>query len=132
MGNYGGQRRSLFTTAVINVLPRHKASDLKDLESAIQAEMKSLHAEAAAKQHCQVEAGVEITVAVMVGEETGRMGESMQQISKAYETKGKAAMQGLALLAGFSVWGLVGLFIIFMIFRVAFFYFGLLEDISNW
>ena len=70
--------------------------------------------------------------AVMVGEETGRMGESMEAISRAYEQKGKLAMQGLALMAGFAVWGLVGLFIVFMIFRIAYYYVGLIQDISTW
>lgn len=69
---------------------------------------------------------------LMVGEESGRLGDSMEAISREYERKGKAAMQGLAVVAGVAVWVLVGCFIVFMIFRIAFFYLGLLEDISNW
>jgi len=70
--------------------------------------------------------------AVMVGEETGRFGESMETISRAYQEKGRAAMKTLALIAGIAVWAMVGVFIIFMIFKIAFFYVGLLEDVSNW
>lgn len=70
--------------------------------------------------------------AVLVGEETGRLGESMEKISQAYETQGKAVMSTLAVVAGVGVWLLVGACIVFMIFRIAFFYVGLLEDISNW
>lgn len=70
--------------------------------------------------------------AVLVGEETGRLGESMEKISQSYESQGKAVMSTLAVVAGVGVWLMVGGCIVFMIFRIAFFYVGLLEEVSNW
>lgn len=70
--------------------------------------------------------------AVLVGEESGRFGESMEKISQAYESKGQLAMRTLTVAAGFAVWCLIGLFIIFMIIRIAIYYRDLLIGISNW
>lgn len=70
--------------------------------------------------------------AVLVGEESGRIGESMERISQAYESKAQLAMKTLTIAAGFAVWCMIGLFIVFMIFRVALYYRDLIIGISNW
>ena len=70
--------------------------------------------------------------AVMVGEESGRIGESMERISQAYESKAQLAMKTLTIAAGFAVWCIIGLFIVFMIIRIALFYRDLIIGISNW
>lgn len=69
--------------------------------------------------------------AVEVGEETGRLGESMSTLSRQYEEQGRVAMQAMAIAGGVAVWALVAAIIIFFIFRFALFYVGLLEDIMS-
>lgn len=69
--------------------------------------------------------------AVHVGEETGRLDQSMATLSRQYEEQGKVVMRSVAIFGGVLVWVLVAAFIIFFIFRIAFFYFGLLDDVIN-
>ena len=69
--------------------------------------------------------------AVLVGEETGRIGESMSTLSRQYEQQAKVVMRTMAVVGGICVWLGVAAFIIFFIFRIAFFYYGLLDDIMN-
>lgn len=69
--------------------------------------------------------------AVAIGEETGKLGESMDRLSQHYEEQGKVAMRALAVVGGVVVWMMVAAFIIFFIFRIAFFYFGLLDDLMR-
>lgn len=69
--------------------------------------------------------------AVMVGEQTGRLGESMEKLSQQYEEQGKAAMRVLAIVGGVAVWMLVAAFIIYFIFQIALFYTGLLDNLIN-
>ena len=60
--------------------------------------------------------------AVEVGEQTGRVAESMEVLSRQYEEQGKAAMQALAVAGGVAVCVLVAAVMIFFIFRLAMFY----------
>lgn len=69
--------------------------------------------------------------AVQVGEETGRLGESMEVLSKRYEQQGKTAMQALTAASGILIWVLVAGVIIFFIFKFALFYVGLYDEILN-
>jgi len=69
--------------------------------------------------------------AVHVGEETGRLDHSMATLSRQYEEQGKVVMRSVAIFGGVLVWIFVAAFIIFFIFRIAFFYFGLLDDVIN-
>ena len=69
--------------------------------------------------------------AVLVGEETGRLGESMEKLSQHYEEQGKVAMRALAICGGVAVWMFVAAFIIYFIFKIALFYTGLLDDLMN-
>lgn len=65
---------------------------------------------------------VDFVDAVEVGEDTGQLSESMDRLSRNYEDQAKAALKALAVLAGFAVWGLVALFIIALIIRMALWY----------
>ena len=69
--------------------------------------------------------------AVQVGEDTGRLAESLEVHSKQLDRKVDTAFQALAVLAGIGVWIAIGVFIIFMIFRLASFYFGIIDDALN-
>ena len=68
---------------------------------------------------------------VAIGEESGRLGESMTTLSRQYEQQGKAAMQAMAVAAGVAVWMTVAAIIIFFIFRFALFYVRLLEGVMD-
>jgi type IV pilus assembly protein PilC len=66
-----------------------------------------------------------------VGERSGRLPESMAILSRQYQEQAKRALATLTVLAGFAVWGLVALLIIAMIFRLAMFYIGAINDAAN-
>lgn len=63
-----------------------------------------------------------------VAEESGRIVESMDRLSKRYEDEAEAAFRALAVIGGFAVWALVAALIIFFIFRLAGFYFGAINE----
>lgn len=66
-----------------------------------------------------------------VGERSGRLPESMAILSRQYQEQARRALSTLTVLAGFAVWGLVALVIIAMIFRLAMFYIGVINDAAN-
>ena len=66
--------------------------------------------------------------AVRVGEESGRLVESMAILSRQYREQAEAAFRALTVLGGFAVWILVAAIIIFFIFRLAFFYINTLNS----
>ena len=61
------------------------------------------------------------------GEQSGRLVESMALLSRQYQDESRAAMATFATLAGFAVWMVVAAFIIMVIFRLASFYFGMIN-----
>ena len=63
-----------------------------------------------------------------VGERSGRLPESMALLSEQYQDQARRALATLTVLAGFAVWALVALLIIAMIFRLAMFYLGTIND----
>lgn len=67
--------------------------------------------------------------AIEVGEDTGKLSEAMDRLSRAYEDKAKVALNALTVLAGFLVWGLVALFIVALIFRLALWYVGQINSL---
>lgn len=69
--------------------------------------------------------------AVEVGEESGKLPESLATLSRQYEDRAKAALATLTTLAGFGVWCLVMLIIVSMILRLAMFYVGTINDAAN-
>ena len=65
--------------------------------------------------------------AVAVGEESGKLEESLSRLANQYEQQGKAAMSALAVASGILVWIGVGCIIVYFIFRFALFYIGIIE-----
>jgi len=63
-----------------------------------------------------------------VGEETGRLVESMAVLSRQYQDRARTALTTLTMLAGFGVWIAVAALIIVMIFRLFLFYIGTIND----
>ena len=64
---------------------------------------------------------------VEVGEHSGRLVESMAHLSRQYQEQARAALATLTMVAGIAVWGLVAILIICLIFRLAFFYIGVIN-----
>ena len=63
-----------------------------------------------------------------VGEQSGRIAESMQRLSRQYQQQAQTAMTTLNVLAGFVVWGIIALILIALIFRLFGFYLGTIYD----
>ena len=63
-----------------------------------------------------------------VGEESGRLPETLAILSEQYQDQAKRAMAAMTVVGGFVVWGLVGMIIIMAIFRIASFYLGYLNS----
>jgi type II secretory pathway component PulF len=70
--------------------------------------------------------------AVAVGEESGRLVETLAILSRQQQEESRSALAVLVRLAGFAVWLLVAALIITMIFRLAGFYVGTIQDAANW
>lgn len=66
--------------------------------------------------------------ALEVAEESGNTVEALGRLSRRYEEEADAALKTLTVLLGFLVWALVAALIIFMIFRLAAFYIGAIND----
>jgi type II secretory pathway component PulF len=69
--------------------------------------------------------------AVEVGEQSGRLTESLEKLAENYQAQAKVAAATLTLLATMLVWGGVGAVLIFLIFRLASFYLGVLYDATQ-
>lgn len=67
LGVYDGVPRSLFTTALINVMPRMTTAPLAEVNAAIHAEMTRLHPVAAARQNPQLETTLAVNLSVLLG-----------------------------------------------------------------
>ena len=65
---------------------------------------------------------------VQVGEESGRLAESLETHCKQLDDQVKLAFQSLTFVAAASVWVMVAAFIIFLIFRLASFYLGIITN----
>ena len=63
-----------------------------------------------------------------VGEQSGKIVESMGILAKQYQDRARMAMAALAILAGFAVWAVIAAFIIVLIFRVFSFYTNAIYD----
>ncbi len=66
--------------------------------------------------------------AVLVGEQSGRLVESLAVLSRQYHERADAAMRVLTMLAGYAVWALIAGIIILVIFRIASFYINMLNN----
>lgn len=69
--------------------------------------------------------------AVEVGEQSGRLPETMATISRSYQEQARSALSALANIAGFLVWAVVALFIISIIFRLFSGYVGIIQGLSQ-
>jgi type IV pilus assembly protein PilC len=69
--------------------------------------------------------------ALAVAEESGRIVESMARLSDRYEEEATAAMKTLAVVFGFVVTAMVMGIIVYLIFHLAGFYFGAINDAAN-
>ena len=70
----------------------------------------------------------EFTDALIVAEESGTIVESMQRLSNRYQEEAESAMSTLSTIFAMVIWGLVGCFVILLIFRVFSFYTGVLNE----
>jgi general secretion pathway protein F len=70
--------------------------------------------------------------AVAVGEESGRLVETLAILSRQQQEESRSSLAILVRLAGFAVWLFVAGLIITMIFRLAGFYAGTIQDAANW
>jgi len=68
---------------------------------------------------------------VAVAEQSGRMTESMDLLARQYLAQARMAMATLTKVGGFAVWVLVAAAIILLIFKLASFYIGILEDAAR-
>jgi len=66
---------------------------------------------------------------VEVGEQSGKLGESLLRLSRQYEERAQASAATLVKVASFGTWGLVATFIIILIFRIALTYINTLYDL---
>jgi type II secretory pathway component PulF len=66
-----------------------------------------------------------------VGEQSGKLVESMGRISKEYNQRASLAISVLAQIAGYAVWIMVSAFIIMLIFRMASFYTNTIYELSQ-
>lgn len=62
--------------------------------------------------------------ALEAAEISGRLAESMLQLSNDYQTRAETATQTLTVVATFLIWGAVAALLVFLIFRLAMFYIG--------
>jgi type II secretory pathway component PulF len=72
----------------------------------------------------------EFVDAVEVGERSGSLEDTMDQLSKQYDDQAQASSTGLALVAAFAIWGLVAIVLITLIIRMAINYRNLILDVG--
>jgi type IV pilus assembly protein PilC len=65
---------------------------------------------------------------VHVGESTGTVPETLNRLSPQFEDQARRSLRNLATAAGWGVWCLVAAFIIFLIFRIVFWYTGMINE----
>jgi type IV pilus assembly protein PilC len=74
---------------------------------------------------------VDFLDALEVGEQTGRTAETMLKLAEGYRDRAQTTLRGLTLVATAAVWVLVAGTLIVLIFRLAGFYLGMLEEASR-
>jgi type II secretory pathway component PulF len=66
-----------------------------------------------------------------VGEDSGKIVETMGRLAHQFQDRARSALSVLTLVAGWVVWAAVAGMIIFLIFRLAFFYLNTINDAAN-
>ena len=74
---------------------------------------------------------IEFLDATAVGEQSGKLDDSMAVLSRQYQEQAQFAMKTLNTVAAFLVWIIIAAIITTMIFRLAFFYFGEINQLSK-
>jgi type II secretory pathway component PulF len=69
--------------------------------------------------------------AIAVGEQSGKLEESLTNLSRQYNEQARFALKTINTIAAFLVWMIIAAIIIAMIFRLATSYFGLINDLSK-
>lgn len=80
-----------------------------------------------ALDHCELFPD-EFVQMVHVGENTGTVPETLNRLSPQFEDQARRSLRNLATAAGWGVWMLVAAFIIFLIFRIVFWYTGMINE----
>ncbi|MCH9656990.1 MAG: type II secretion system F family protein [Planctomycetes bacterium] len=65
---------------------------------------------------------------VDVGETSGTVPETLQRLSPRFQEDAQRSLATLAAVMGWLIWALVAAFIIFVVFRIAFWYLGIIND----
>jgi type IV pilus assembly protein PilC len=73
----------------------------------------------------------ELIAALEVGEESGQISETLQNLSEQYRRQAESKSYVLTVVLSFCVWACVAAVIIFLIFRIAGFIFGTYEELSR-
>ncbi len=68
---------------------------------------------------------------IAVGEESGRLAETMQRLSKEYQERATSAISFLAQLAGYIIWLMVAGLIVMLIFRIFSSYVDVINDLTK-
>ena len=71
---------------------------------------------------------IELLESVQVGEQSGRLVESMAHMAQQYQDQARTAMLVLTVLAGLAATGLIAAVIVFLIFRLFGFYIGTINE----
>ena len=66
-----------------------------------------------------------------VGEQSGRLAESMELLSRQYREQAEAGFKALTVAGGFGIWLIVAAIIILFIFRLAMFYIGTISSFAQ-
>jgi len=74
---------------------------------------------------------VEFTEFVLVAEQSGTVPEALDRLSPQFEEDARRSLQALTVALGWLIWGTVALFIIFVVFTIASWYLGLINDTMN-
>lgn len=72
----------------------------------------------------------EMLDAVEIGEDSGRLAESLRRLSDQYQEQSQSSLAILSVIGGYAIWGLVAALIIVLIFRLASFYLDTLNTFA--
>ncbi len=119
----GADARNSLRLALSNTLNAHYTQHTEALDRAIRSghEMHQALRETAAFPS-------DFLDSVQVGEESGRLSESLLKLAEQYRDQAKAATTGLTIAATMVVWGFVATILIVLIFRLFGAYLGILDE----
>jgi type II secretory pathway component PulF len=74
---------------------------------------------------------VEFLDALAVGEQSGRISQTLENLSRQYQDQSRLAVSVLTRIAGYVIWAIIVLILVLMIFRVAGSYLNMLNNVAN-